>query len=86
MDNAFYILEILKDQGKYRMALQLESNDNRTPVLCLLKSNALSISDKREYFIKLVQRYEIYPEELTIRELKNRNLEDIYKRYHTYTN
>ena len=86
MDNAFYILEILKDQGKYRMALQLESNDNSTPVLCLLKSNALSISDKREYFIKLVQRYEIYPEELTIRELKNRNLEDIYKRYHTYTN
>ena len=86
MDIAFYILEILKEQGKYRMALQLESNDNRTPVLCLLKSNALSISDKREYFTKLVQRYEIYPDERTIREIKNRNLEDIYKRFHTYTN
>ena len=43
---AFYILETLKVQGKYRMAMELESNDHRTSVLCLLKSNTLSLSDK----------------------------------------
>ena len=43
-------MNTLKEQGKYRMAMALESNDNRTPVLCLLKSNALSLTDKKEYF------------------------------------
>lgn len=86
MEIAFYILDILKSQGKYRMAMALESNDNRTPVLCLLKSNALSLSDKREYFTKLVQKYQIFCDERTLREIKNRNLEGIYKQYQTNFN
>ena len=81
MEIAFYILDLLKQQGKYRMAMELESNDKRTPVLCLLKSNALSLSDKKEYFTRLIQRYDINPDERTIREIKNRNLEDIFKKY-----
>ena len=81
MEIAFYILDLLTQQGKYNMAMELQSNDNRTPVLCLLKSNALSLSDKKEYFTKLVQRYKIYCDERTIKEIKNRNLEDIYKAY-----
>ena len=32
-----------------------------------------------EYFIKLLQRYEVYPDERTLREIKNTNLDDIYK-------
>ena len=81
MDIAFYIMDFLKEQGKYNKAMALESNDNRTPVLCLLKSNALSISDKKEYFTRLVQRYQIKVDERTMREIKNRNLEEIYKQY-----
>ena len=81
MEIAFYILDTLKEQGKYKMAMALESNDNRTPVLCLLKSNALSLSDKREYFTELVQRYQINVDDRALREIKNRNLEDIYKKY-----
>jgi hypothetical protein len=81
MEIAFYILDTLKEQGKYKMAMALESNDNRTPVLCLLKSNALSLSDKREYFTELVQRYQINCDDRTLREIKNRNLEDIYRKY-----
>ena len=81
MEIAFFILDILTSQGKYNMAMELESNDKRTPVLCLLKSNALSLSDKKEYFTRLVQRYKIYCDERTLREIKNRNLEDIYKTY-----
>jgi hypothetical protein len=81
MEIAFYILDTLKEQGKYKMAMALESNDNRTPVLCLLKSNALSLSDKREYFTELVQRYQINCDDRALREIKNRNLEDIYRKY-----
>ena len=81
MEIAFYILDLLTQQGKYNMAIELESNDKRTPVLCLLKSNALSISDKKEYFTRLVQRYKIFCDERTLREIKNRNLEDIYRTY-----
>ena len=81
MDIAFYIMDLLAEQGKYKKAMALESNDNRTPVLCLLKSNALSLSDKREYFTRLVQRYHIIGDERTMREIKNRNLEEIYKKY-----
>jgi hypothetical protein len=81
MEIAFFILDLLTQQGKYNMAMELESNDKRTPVLCLLKSNALSLTDKKEYFTKLVQRYKIYCDERTIREIKNRNLEDIYRVY-----
>ena len=79
MEIAFYILDKLKEQGKYRMGMALESNDNRTPVLCLLKSNALSLSDKREYFTRLVQNYQIFCDDRTYKEIKNRNLEGIYK-------
>ena len=81
MEIAFYILDKLKEQGKYRMGMALESNDNRTPVLCLLKSNALSLSDKKEYFTRLVQNYQIFCDDRTYKEIKNRNLEGIYKEY-----
>ena len=81
MEIAFYILDLLTQQGKYNMPMELESNDKRTPVLCLLKSNALSISDKKEYFTRLVQRYKIFCDDRTLREIKNRNLEDIYRAY-----
>jgi hypothetical protein len=81
LEIAFYILNILKEQGKYRMAMALESNDNRTPVLCLLKSNALSLTDKKEYFTRLIQRFKIYCDQRTYKEIKNRNLEEIYKQY-----
>ena len=81
LEIAFYIMNTLKEQGKYRMAMALESNDNRTPVLCLLKSNALSLTDKKEYFTRLIQRYKIYCDQRTYKEIKNRNLEEIYKQY-----
>ena len=61
--------------------MDLESNDNRTPVLCLLKSNALSLSDKKEYFTRLVQKYTLYCNDHVLREIKNRNLEGIYRQY-----
>ena len=81
MEIAFYILDLLIKQGKYNMAMKLQSNDGRTPVLCLLKSSELSLSDKKEYFTKLVQRYKIDCDERTMKEIKNRNLDDIYKTY-----
>ena len=63
------------------MGMTLESNDNRTLVLCLLKSNALNLTDKREYFTRIVQNYQIFCDEHTYKEIKNRNLEGIYKQF-----
>ena len=80
MEIAFYILEELKKKGLYNKAMSLESNDKRTPVLCLLKSNALSSGNKADCFRRLVERYPIIVNEQVLKEIKNRNLEEIYKR------
>ena len=80
MEIAFYILEELKKKGLYNKAMSLESNDKRTPVLCLLKSNALSSGNKADCFRRLVERYPIILNEQVLKEIRNRNLEEIYKR------
>ncbi len=80
MEIAFFIMDKLKERGIYSKAMALESNDKRTPVLCLLKSNALSANTKAECFRKLVERYPINVNEHVLKEIRNRNLEDIYKR------
>ena len=80
MEIAFYILEELKKKGLYNKAMSLESNDKRTPVLCLLKSNALSSGNKADCFRRLVERYPIIVNEQVLKEIRNRNLEEIYKR------
>ena len=81
MEIAFYIMDALREKGLYNKAMALESNDKRTPVLCLLKSNALSSRNKEECFTRLVQRYPIKANEHVLKEIRNRNLEDIYKKY-----
>ena len=80
MEIAFFIMDTLKERGIYNKAMALESNDKRTPVLCLLKSNALSASTKADCFRRLVERYSINVNEHVLKEIKNRNLEDIYKK------
>ena len=80
MEIAFYIMEELKKKRLYNKAMSLESNDKRTPVLCLLKSNALSSGNKADCFRRLVERYPIIVNEQVLKEIKNRNLEEIYKR------
>jgi hypothetical protein len=80
MEIAFYIMEELKKKGLYNKAMSLESNDKRTPVLCLLKSNALSSGNKADCFRRLVERYPIIVNEQVLKEIRNRNLEEIYKR------
>jgi hypothetical protein len=80
MEIAFYIMEELKKKGLYNKAMSLESNDKRTPVLCLLKSNALSSGNKADCFRRLVERYPIIVNEQVLKEIRNRNLEEIYKK------
>ena len=80
MEIAFFIMETLKERGLYNKAMALESNDKRTPVLCLLKSNALSSNNKAECFRRLVERFPINANEHVLKEIRNRNLEEIYKK------
>ena len=79
MNVAFYIMDKLKEQDKFDKAMLLESNDGRNPLLCLLKSNALKGEDKRNYFALLTNKYKIFVNTATAKEIKNRNLEKIYK-------
>jgi len=53
MEINFYIMKELK-KGLYNKAMSLESNDKRTPVLCLLKSNAFHSGIKADCFRRLV--------------------------------
>ena len=69
----------LHRKGLYNQVMDLESNDKRTPVLCLLKSNALSTLNKRECFRKLVERYTIKYTDQVLKEIKNRNFEDLVR-------
>ena len=79
MEIAFYIMNELHRKGLYNQVMDLESNDKRTPVLCLLKSNALSTLNKRECFRKLVERYTIKYTDQVLKEIKNRNFEDLVR-------
>lgn len=54
MEIALYILRKLKEKNNtlYKKAMALETNDKKTPVLCLLRSNVLSSYSIGECFIQ----------------------------------
>lgn len=81
IDIVCFILDSLKEQGKLDLGMKLQSNDNRCPILCLLKSNALSYEIKKDYLERIFKRYsfEISPE--VTKEIKNRNFDHLLKQY-----
>ena len=76
-----YILDAKNKEGQLENVMRLQSNDNRCPLMCLIKSNALGIEDKKKILEKCLTRYkfEISPE--VMRELRNRNMEGIVKQF-----
>ena len=79
MEIVLYILEELKKLGLYDKAMALETNNQCTPLLCLIKSNDLNFDTKAECLRKLVERFPIKANENTLKEMRFRNLEDIYR-------
>jgi hypothetical protein len=82
---SFYIFDLLRESGKFEMALNLYSADGRCPLLCLLRSNNFSDNNekKREVFQKVLERYgdimKISPD--VKKELKIRNMYDMLKKF-----
>ncbi len=54
-----FCLNYLKERDLFIKGMKLRSNDNRCPVLCLLKSNALKNEDKKVILEKLFKEFSI---------------------------
>jgi uncharacterized membrane protein len=78
-----FICEYLKKFNIFESALRLESNDNRCPLLCLLRSNSLNLDKKTAIFSNFLSVYPYVPLSNDVRkEIKSRGLENIVKKYH----
>lgn len=55
-----FIMDYLQQKGILAQALQLKSNDNRCPILCLLRSNSLTQEKKKEILASLLKTYPIF--------------------------
>jgi len=76
-----FILESVKGQNLLEAAMQLESNDNRCPVLCLLRSNTINLDLKRDILDFLLGKFGIFLSNSVKKEVHNRNLDSVLKKY-----
>lgn len=79
-----YIIEYLFNNNKVEIGFKLKSKDGRCPLLCLLKSNALKPDVKRETFSRIISNFTIPVSDEVIKELKNRQLNDLVDKIKTY--
>ena len=67
-----FIFEYLYSSNQVDEALNMKTNDLRCPLLCLLKSNAISHEIKRETFRKIITTFPIHVNSNVLDELTNR--------------
>ena len=79
-----YILTYLISINKLESGLKLKSIDKRCPLLCLLKSNALSDDIKRDIFTKIVNNFIIHIINEVKKELIKRGLDDLIDKIRPY--
>ena len=68
-----YIVEYLKNLNLLDFALKNKSTDNRCPLLCLLKSNAINNEQKKNIYFKLINNYNIPISDEVLEEAIERN-------------
>jgi hypothetical protein len=78
----YFIFEYLKNNNILELAMRLQSDDGRCPLLCLLRSNGLNINKKREIMDKLLGNYNFEISNEVRKEMRNRDMESILKKYH----
>ena len=76
-----YIFEYLINLNLLDKALNIKSKDNRCPILCLLKSNALSYKEKLIVFSNIVENFDIPIRREVKKELINRSMEDLINKH-----
>ena len=77
-----YIIEYLTNLNLLDKALKMKTSDNRCPLLCLLKSNALSTIQKIMVISNIVDNFDIPISKEVKEELANRNMDiSLFKPY-----
>ena len=71
-----YIIEYLKNSNLLDKALQMKTSDNRCPMLCLVKSNKLTLEQKKEIYFKIVDTFQIPISDEVIEEANKRYFYD----------
>ncbi len=80
-DIILFIFDNLKSQNLLDTAMRLESNDGRCPLSCLLRSNTLNTEKKKDILDTIIAKYNIFVSSVVKKEIKNRNLDYILRRY-----
>lgn len=81
LDIVLFILEKLKSDGILDLAMKLQSDDGRCPLLCLLRSNSLNIDKKKNIIDKVLSRYTFEISNEVRKEMRNRDMESILRKY-----
>ena len=72
-----FILEYCRKQKKIGGIMRLKSADNRCPILCILKSKAIQINEKKELILKIIENFpEVYFSQNAIYNCESINLEE----------
>lgn len=72
-----YMLNLLKTKNLLELGLKLETNDGRTPLLCLLRSNSMNNDVKKTALTNLFGYMKIPLSETEIKEIRQRNMTNI---------
>ena len=75
-----YIFEYLYQLDLVNVALNLKTKDNRCPLLCLLKSNAINNDIKKDVFNKIITTFLIPISDEVMKELKYRKFNEIIRK------
>ena len=78
---SLYIIEHLKKDGVLDLAIHLQSDDGRCPILCLLRSNSLNLEKKKDIMEKLLSRYQFEISNDVKKEMRNRDMESLLIKY-----
>lgn len=77
----FFIIDYLSTTHSLDLIMKLQSNDGRCPLLCLLRSNSLSLEKKKDIMGKILSKYEFSISPEVRNEMRNRDMESLIKKY-----
>jgi hypothetical protein len=63
------------------LAMRLQSNDGRCPLLCLLRSNGLSLDKKKDLMNKIFSKYQFSISSEVKNEMRNRDMDSLLIKY-----
>jgi len=81
LDIVLFIMDHLKSNGILDLAMKLQSDDGRCPVLCLLRSNSLNLEKKKEIMEKILTKYPLEVTNEIRKEMRNRDMESILRKF-----